>query len=506
MRRYRKVSAVIIAINLLLLYSGRCWAAPEDKFVQVLDGRISRVFMSPGFARDRTVFVFMPQLEDSPLFGHTLLYRSTDGGNRWEQIEWNIDGEFFHCDRIWLSNLTFDVSGNVFLAGVAKKDHGNEPFLLVSRDGGKRWETLAPSLGGDYLVEIVPLEGKMLGVFSNGTLKLSPDGGRSWYTELKGAVSPHSGSLAVLDEDHYWILTNDGTVLHTGDGGKTWQPERIRLTKGAYSPGEVQLVPEKSGRKTLIAHGSDEGDLYISHDGGLTWIRITAENIKTPGYKLERITSTAGVPGGLIFVGLPRLVLNSEDYGNSWVPLSQGLKGTLVDMACAQVSAECTKVCVATDQGLFCLDFPTRTPVGAEEQAANQPGAASNPQVQEVKFVRDQNHYSVNGLTFAMDAVPFIEGERFYVPVRYLARGLGVPESGIGYSAGEQRVTLAKDDTTISMVAGQNIIHVNSTPRAIPVSLQIRRGRAYLPARYIAEAFGYQVKWDDVTGTVSICK
>jgi hypothetical protein len=106
------------------------------------------------------------------------------------------------------------------------------------------------------------------------------------------------------------------------------------------------------------------------------------------------------------------------------------------------------------------------------------------------------------------DAAPFLENDRTYVPVRYLALALGVPEEGISWSPAARTVTLVKDGVTVTLAVGGNIMYVDNRQVAMDVAPLLRPpGRAFLPARYVAEAFNYEVAWDQkeraviITGT-----
>lgn len=131
-------------------------------------------------------------------------------------------------------------------------------------------------------------------------------------------------------------------------------------------------------------------------------------------------------------------------------------------------------------------------PVGA---AAGQPQAV---------FVVGQQGYSVGGEVKVMDAAPFIENGRTYVPVRYLALALGVPEAGIGWDGATGSVTLCKGDVTLRLTVGKNILRVNSRDKEMDAAPVLKNGRTYLPARYVAEAFGYVVSWDESARAVSV--
>ncbi len=112
--------------------------------------------------------------------------------------------------------------------------------------------------------------------------------------------------------------------------------------------------------------------------------------------------------------------------------------------------------------------------------------------------------YEENGVAKTMDAVTFIENDRIYVPVRYLALALGVPEDKIEWNGPTQTVTLAKGDKELSLIIGRKLIAVNGKSKNLDVSPVLRADRTYLPARYVAEELGYEVNWDGRAGTVKI--
>lgn len=119
-------------------------------------------------------------------------------------------------------------------------------------------------------------------------------------------------------------------------------------------------------------------------------------------------------------------------------------------------------------------------------------------------FVIGQNSYTADGQEKTMDAAPFIENDRTYVPVRYLAYALGVAEKDVGWDGSTNTVTLKLGGITLKMVIGSKILYVNGQPKQMDVAPLIVLGRTYLPARWVAEAFGYEVKWDEKTQAVLV--
>lgn len=121
-----------------------------------------------------------------------------------------------------------------------------------------------------------------------------------------------------------------------------------------------------------------------------------------------------------------------------------------------------------------------------------------------VVFNVGSSTYYVNNQANNMDAVPFIENGRSFVPVRFLALALGLTEDNIKWLSEEQRVVLTKDSMDISLAIGSLILDNGGIKTKMDVAPVIRNGYTYLPARYVAEALGYQVGWDQSSQSVLV--
>jgi uncharacterized protein YkwD len=138
---------------------------------------------------------------------------------------------------------------------------------------------------------------------------------------------------------------------------------------------------------------------------------------------------------------------------------------------------------------------------------------ASAAPAHKIVFVVGQKSYTVDGQSREMDAVPFVENGRTFVPVRYLAYALGVADKDVTWDVKTQAVTMtAYNDgwaTVVEIRIGVPMLTVVKEPPPgvmtfrydrkvvqIDVAPLIREGRTYLPARFVAEAFGYEVGWD----------
>jgi hypothetical protein len=129
------------------------------------------------------------------------------------------------------------------------------------------------------------------------------------------------------------------------------------------------------------------------------------------------------------------------------------------------------------------------------------PASPSSGGQQAVSFIIGQSSYSMGGTSYPMDGAPLITNGRALVPVRYLADALGAQTA---WDASAQQVTVTKGGTTLELVIGSTAINTNGTVSQMDVAPVVENGRTYLPARYIAEAFGDTVSWDAAAQTISI--
>ncbi|MEF3309596.1 copper amine oxidase N-terminal domain-containing protein [Paenibacillus sp. GYB004] len=102
---------------------------------------------------------------------------------------------------------------------------------------------------------------------------------------------------------------------------------------------------------------------------------------------------------------------------------------------------------------------------------------------------------------------PFIDNGSSLVPLRDLLVSLGVSndDKSIVWNGDEQSVTAIKGDKTVKLSVGAKAIFLNGEMyRELDVPAQNVDGRVYLPARAVAEAFGYFVDFDGNTRTILV--
>lgn len=141
---------------------------------------------------------------------------------------------------------------------------------------------------------------------------------------------------------------------------------------------------------------------------------------------------------------------------------------------------------------------PIETPVAD----AIEEGTAS--EVMSAIFSVGNNTVTVANKTIEMDVSPYIKNDRTYVPVRYLAYSLGVPEEGVTWEQETKRVGITKNETDITLTIGSTVMLVNQVPVQMDVAPELTNGRTMLPARWVAEALGAEVDWDEANQQATI--
>jgi len=131
--------------------------------------------------------------------------------------------------------------------------------------------------------------------------------------------------------------------------------------------------------------------------------------------------------------------------------------------------------------------------------------------VKSVVFQIGLKKYFVNNQLpgYDMDVAPFIQTSenRTFVPVRFLGNALGIRDENIHWNGDTKKVTMTEPGfPVVEMTIG--VPEVLSNGKPVPdvdvAPMLVDPGRTMLPARFTAEALGYNVKWDEKLNLV-IC-
>ncbi len=155
-------------------------------------------------------------------------------------------------------------------------------------------------------------------VGQNGTILHTEDGGLSWTVETSGTLRKLYG-VAFTDSRTGWAVGQNGTILHTGDGGLSWTTKKTGTTAGLDS---VAFTDSRTGWAA-----GETGTILHTEDGGLNWTTEKSGTVREL-YRVIFVDSRAGW-----VVGENGTILHTEDGGLNWTVERSGTTQDLMDEA-----------------------------------------------------------------------------------------------------------------------------------------------------------------------------
>ena len=107
----------------------------------------------------------------------------------------------------------------------------------------------------------------------------------------------------------------------------------------------------------------------------------------------------------------------------------------------------------------------------------------------------------LDGVELQFDVQPMLINDRTMVPMRVIFEALGAT---VNWDGTNSIVTAIKGADVIKTAIGYKYMHINEYNIEMDVAPVEVNGRTLVPARFISEALGCDVKWDDQNNTVRI--
>jgi len=98
-------------------------------------------------------------------------------------------------------------------------------------------------------------------------------------------------------------------------------------------------------------------------------------------------------------------------------------------------------------------------------------------------------------------SAPIIQNGRTLVQLRPIALSMNVE---VEYEPAYSMVILSDGATEVRFSVGSDIVLVNDNEVKMEVSMQLKDDYTFIPVRYLAEPFGYEVSYDDKTSTIEL--
>lgn len=172
--------------------------------------------------------------------------------------------------RSWVKQTQF-VGGNALKA--ASKNEcwivGDRGKILRTSDVGNTWT--ASSVGTiEDLSDIVLIGARNAWAISSKAIYASEDFGKNWQPLVRApSNSPIFRSIRFASRLKGWVVADNGRILHTSDGGRTWSNQKSGTKENLK---RISVVDQNT------AWVIGDSVLLRTSDGGRTWVRQKLPN------------------------------------------------------------------------------------------------------------------------------------------------------------------------------------------------------------------------------------
>jgi len=247
------------------------------------------------------------------------LYRSTDGGENWEELTNGLQTVANQKGRI---SIAIAPSNPDVLYARYADAIGSVQGVYRSNDGGDSWTTMNSSalnnVGFHWWFRGIVIDPTDENTIYNVDFQVqkSTDGGSSWFGVFNNVhVDQHALAFDPNDPDNL-VLGNDGGVYFSPDGGSTWtKDEQLPITQlyrcyvDPSNASGIYLGAQDNSTHRTLTGGSDDYEIIYGGDGFQPLVDPNNSNIIFAQYQYGNIAkstnngasftgATAGISGG----------------------------------------------------------------------------------------------------------------------------------------------------------------------------------------------------------------
>ena len=189
---------------------------------------------------------------------------------------------------------------------------GHDTVILATTDAGATWtQQFSAAAEQRPLMDVLFLDAQNgIAVGAYGAYYETADGGKAWNVRKVLEDDKHLNAIVKLADGKLVILGEAGTILTSGDSGKTWT-----AVQSPYNGSLFGGVVADDG--AIVGFGL-RGRIYRSSDAGKTWKQVDNASHATlmGGARLG--------DGTLVLAGAAGALLVSRDNGQSFQPADSG--------------------------------------------------------------------------------------------------------------------------------------------------------------------------------------
>jgi len=430
--------------------------------------------------------------------------------------------------------VAVDAAGNLYIAGLnrVRKVDQNGTITTVAGNGNPGWTSgdggpaisaalgvggiAVDAAGNLYIIDgnrvrKVDHNGIITTVAGNGNPGYSGDGGPATSAEL---CSPQRvaldvyGDLYIADTFNYCIRKVDAS------GVITTAYSRGKPDSGFGLPGSIEMVVDAAGNLYVVDwHNNSNRIDKIAKDGVVTTVAGNGNG----GYSGDGGPAvSAGLDdpysmvvdarGNLYFIDGGYRIRRVDTGGTITTVAGDNNPGSFGDggpAASAEIAAYSASIysssglAVDASGNLYIADTGNNR---IRKVIAPIPPAPVGQKI--IQFKLQRYYYLVAGSPSGIYGRPaYISHGRALVPVRYLADAMGARTT---WDAAANKVTISRGSDSVVLFIGSSVMATNGTASQMDVAASIQDGRTYVPARYIAEAFGCTVAWNAADQTIIV--
>ena len=251
-----------------------------------------------------------------------------------------------HIPSIIGENLTKVVAfdeDNILIAGDYSYLGTTNQGSQIRYENSKKdfWTVQNTGLSGELICDISfpdRQNGWAVGILGN--VIHTSDGGKTWERQASG-TKRHLFTVHFPDSNNGWAAGDVMTIIHTADGGKTWEPQTVQQST------DENVFAAEVIYNGVFFHDANEGwlvgefgSIYHTMDGGRNWENRPCEALapKTAEdeWELPKLTlfdiRFADRQRGFI-LGVDGTLLKTDDGGKEWKKIDSASTNSLFSIA-----------------------------------------------------------------------------------------------------------------------------------------------------------------------------
>lgn len=202
------------------------------------------------------------------------IWKTTDGGNSWDQLNNITRNNQFACLEIWESDSNVIFAGLGTPGEVVNVDVG----ILKSTDGGRTWEKIGPDFSevmGVYRIESHPDDANITYAATGTGVHKTLNGGKTWTKVLAYQGSNWWNDLPDMvmhpdDPNILYVAQRNIGIRVTRDGGASWKNASAGIIDNDAA---IVIAVSRSNPDRMYAERDVDGEMvvYRSDDAGMSW-------------------------------------------------------------------------------------------------------------------------------------------------------------------------------------------------------------------------------------------